>query len=662
VAVGDTLELPTGAHVVAGIWRAGDTADPAWFSETLVASGRLDDAVGPVIVADEELSLLEVRPRVSWTLVPRGVDAAALSSLVPVEARVRAATGELASGTSYAVTVTGDLSDTLARARTAVASARVLDGTAVVLALVISGIVLALVGRSLAQLRSVEGELLAARGLSPARAAAWGLGEAALVVGLGSAAGIAAGMLLASAADAPVPPGSLVAAVAAGLAGIVLFALAARPVPVERGHRAAAETDSIVPALAVTVLAGFAIVTANAVPASPVRYAVPALVLVAGVLLLRLPLAPGMRVAERGAARGAGLLPVLPLRQLGRRPRAVAAAFVEVALAAGAVVAAGLAQGTVARAHDADVRSSVGGELRIRFADVDRDPVTAAPYARLEGVTAATEIALVTAQAGSASTEVVVAGEGFDAVTGVRPPAAGEDELSVRITPSLASGLGVALGDEVLVSVTGVRTPIAGVIAEIGAVPGIRGAGMLVARDALAVRLPAEQAALVIDEVWLASAAPDTTAALARSSSTRAATVLTPSGAGSLAVAETAVVATTASAALAVLMGLGGLGAAAAGLRRMRRGEVTPLRALGMGAASQARGRFVESVATSVAGVIVGAVAGSLAMWFATGAGFSAADLTYPAPLLLGGVLLLGALGIAAGAALAVRRDAEARS
>jgi hypothetical protein len=49
-------------------------------------------------------------------------------------------------------------------------------------------------------------------------------------------------------------------------------------------------------------------------------------------------------------------------------------------------------------------------------------------------------------------------------------------------------------------------------------------------------------------------------------------------------------------------------------------------------------------------------------MWFATGAGFSAADLTYPAPLLLGGVLLLGALGIAAGAALAVRRDAEARS
>src|SRR5690606_15204722 len=63
VTVGDTLELPHGARTVVGIWRALDTGDAAWFSETLVASGRLGDAVGPVIVAESDLAGLESRPR-----------------------------------------------------------------------------------------------------------------------------------------------------------------------------------------------------------------------------------------------------------------------------------------------------------------------------------------------------------------------------------------------------------------------------------------------------------------------------------------------------------------------------------------------------------------------------------------------------------------------
>lgn len=662
VTVGDTLELPAGDHLVVGVWRARDTGDAAWFSETLVASGRLGDAVGPVIVPAQELDGLDPRARVSWTLVPREVDAADLAALGPVEGRVRAAASELASGTSYAVTVSGGLADTLARARDAVASARVLTGTAVVLVLVTSGIVLALVGGALAQVRSLEAELLAARGLSRARAAALALGEAAVVIGIGVALGIGAALPLTASADAVVPPSALLAVAGSGLLGIALFAIAARPVPATRGARGQAEGDSVIPALAVTVLAGFAVVTADAVATAPVRFVAPALALVAGVLLLRLLLAPGMRIAERVASRGAGLLPVLPLRQLGRRPRAVAGAFIVVALAAGAVVTAALAQGAAARDHDAEVRAAVGAAVRVSFSNVDRDPVTAEPYARLEGVTAATEVALASVQLGSTSTELLVADEGFEAVTGLRPPAVRADALPVRVTPALADQLGVVVGDGVPLSFTGVRAPVPGVVAEIAEVPGLGTWGLLAARDGLAERLPAEDPALAVDEVWLASASPDATAARVREATSRAATVLTPTGAGSLAVVETGVTGLVASAWLVVLVGIGGLAAAAAAVRRVRRGEVMPLRALGVGASAQARGRFVELVLTALVGAVAGALAGTGAMWFATGAVLADTGAASAVLLALGAVLMLGVVVVALVAAVAVRRDAEVRA
>ncbi len=663
VGVGDVLELPRGPHRVVGVWRALDTSDAAWFSEALVASGRFGDAVGPVIVADTDLAELDVRPRVSWTLVPHDVDAATLTVLRPVEGRVRAATSGLASGTSYAVSVSGELGATLARAESAVAAARVLAGTAIVLALVTAGIVLALVGRSLAQVHASESALLAARGLSPAGAAALAAGEASVVVVLGAALGTGLAVWAASAADAAVPPVAFLAAVAAALAAAVLLTAAARPAPLERdGRGTPAETDQVVPALGAAALAGFALVTANAVPASPVSFVAPALALVAGVLLLRLLLAPGMRLAERVAARGTGLLPVLPLRQLGRRPRAVASGFVVVALAAGAVAVASLAADGIARQDAAEVASAVGGEVRIRFAGVDRDPVQTTPYAALDGVTAATGVALVTPEAGSVSTSLVVAGDGFAEVTGTAPPADADGALPAQLTPALASRLGVAVGDEVPLRIPGVREAVPGVVARIAPVPGVGGSGLLVAREALAARLPADATALAVDEVWLATGAPDATAALVRAASSRAVTVLTPRGAGTGAVEGVGATATAASAGLVVLMGIGGLAAAAAGLRRVRRGEVLPLRALGVGAAAQARGRFVELLLTALAGIVAGLAAGVLAAWFATGAAPSAGAVGSPATGVLGAVLLVGVLVVAAAAARAVRRDAGVRS
>lgn len=662
VTVGDTLELPRGTRTIVGIWRALDTGDAAWFSETLVASGRLGDAVGPVIVAESDLAGLESRPRVTWTLVPREVDANTIGQLAPVEGRVRAATSGLASGTSYAVSLSGELSRTVARAEAAVASARVLSGTAVVLALAASGIVLALVGRSLGQVRALEAALLTARGLSRSRAAVMALVEAAVVVGVGTGLGVGVAALIAASAHAGLQPDAVLAAVAAGFVGVVLLAVAGRPAQAEQSGRSVAETDSIVPALGMVGLAAFALVTAATVPASPVRFIAPALALVAGVLLLRLLLAPAMRLAERLAARSTALLPVLPLRQLGRRPRAVASAFVVVALAAGAIVVAGLAAGTAAREHDAGVTSAVGGQLRIAFTGTDRDPVSAAPYARLEGVTAVTEVALVAAGSGSASLELVVADADFATVTGARPLAADTAEpLPVRVAPALASRLGVGLGDAVPLTIPGERSPLPAVIAQIAPVPGTGGGGMLVSRAALADRLPPEQAALVVDEVWVRTSTPEATADLARAVTDRPATMLTPAGADSLAVAAAGVTATAVAAGLVVLMGVGGLAASAAALRRLRRGEVLPLRALGVGAASQARGRFVELALTSLAGIVAGAVAGVLASLLATGAADFEGEAS-AVPLVLTAALLLGVLVVAVIAALAVSRDAGVRS
>jgi hypothetical protein len=662
VTVGDTLELPRGTRTIVGIWRALDTGDAAWFSETLVASGRLGDAVGPVIVAESDLAGLESRPRVTWTLVPCEVDANTIGQLAPVEGRVRAATSGLASGTSYAVSLSGELSRTVARAEAAVASARVLSGTAVVLALAASGIVLALVGRSLGQVRALEAALLTARGLSRSRAAVMALVEAAVVVGVGTGLGVGVAALIAASARAELQPDAVLAAVAAGLVGVVLLAVAGRPAQAEQSGRSVAETDSIVPALGMVGLAAFALVTAATVPASPVRFIAPALALVAGVLLLRLLLAPAMRLAERLAARSTALLPVLPLRQLGRRPRAVASAFVVVALAAGAIVVAGLAAGTAAREHEAGVTSAVGGQLRIAFTGTDRDPVSAAPYARLEGVTAVTEVALVAAGSGSASLELVVADATFATVTVARPHAADTAEpLPERVAPAHASRLGVGLGDAVPLTIPGERSPLPAVIAQIAPVPGTGGGGMLVSRAALADRLPPEQAALVVDEVWVRTSTPEATAALARAVTDRPATMLTPAGADSLAVAEAGVTATAVAAGLVVLMGVGGLAASAAALRRLRRGEVLPLRALGVGAASQARGRFVELALTSLAGIVAGAVAGVLASLLATGAADFEGEAS-AVPLVLTAALLLGVLVVAVIAALAVSRDAGVRS
>ncbi|AYF97057.1 hypothetical protein [Protaetiibacter intestinalis] len=652
VAVGDTLAAAGREFRISGIWRAHDPADAAWFSETAIASGLLGDAAGPVMVHPDALAGLAPRPAVAWTIVPRddAVDVASLAALSTVESRLRGVASRLGSGGSYAVTVSGGLTDTVARAQDAVQTARVLGGVALVIVAVAAAIVLGLIGRSLAQLRAEESRLLAARGLAPARAAVIAAREALGTALLGTAAGLGAavGVCALAGFGPPALETVLVGAALGVLGGTVLFALAARPDAAEvrrvrtRRARPVAETESVAPALAVAVLAALALLAGtNRTTAAPVALVAPALVLVAGVLLVRLLVAPALRLAELAAARRPGLLPVLPLRQLARRPRAVAAAFVVVALAAGTIVFASAAQAAVHRADAAAVSAGGGGDVRIRFTGVDRDPVRPADYAQLDGVDAAAGVALGNASFGRVAARLLVASQELGRVdAAAAPPVAGE-ALAVVLTPALASRIGVGIGDTVAMAMTGAREPLPVTVARIAALPAVGEAGVLVDGDALAAALPEGSHAPAVDEVWLAADDPTAVALAVREASVRPATVIVPSALTTAAVGGVGGGAATLAALVVTVIAWGGFAAAAATLARLRREELVPLRSLGLGARAQARARVVELCVTALAAALGGAGAGALA-----------AGLAVRGPLVAGGVdpaLLLTAVALPLG-------------
>ncbi len=665
VGPGDAIAAEGHSWRVVGVWRVRDAGSPAWYGETVVASGLAGDAAGPVLVDDAALAELSPRPSVRWTLVPRAGDlgVAALDLLDPVENRLRAEASRLGSGSRYAVTSSGELSATVARAQGAVATSRALGGVAVVLVAAAAGLVLALIARLLAQSRADETLLLRSRGLSRARLAAWSAAEALLtallgtVLGLGAVLGAAGlGWGTAPGADAllaggalGILGGSLVLVPAAGSGDATTRARRGRPV---------AEAESVAPALFAAALAVVAVVATatGSTAAAPVAAVAPALVLLAAVLLIRLLLAPALRAVELAAARRPGLIPVLPLRQLGRRPRAIAAAFVVVALAAGGIVFAGIARAALDRSDASAVAAAVGADVRIRFDDVARDPVRAEAYRALPGVEAAVPVAVADVGFGPLRARLLVAPAGIAEVVPAAVPPASAGDLAIAVTPALARQLGVGPGDRLAMTV-GSSSPLAATVSSVAPIPAVGALGALVDADALADALPPD-AGVPTGELWLSTGDPDAVADEVRAASARAATVTVRSSVTTASIGAVGSRAAASAALVVTLIAWGGFAAAAAALARQRRGEVLPLRSLGVGARAQARGRAVELLVTALAAVLGGAVAGGVAAAFAVvdplGAG-----LADPATPLLGGVLAAGLVAVALLAAASVRRGAE---
>ncbi|HWM34264.1 MAG TPA: hypothetical protein VNR36_08515, partial [Pseudolysinimonas sp.] len=201
----------------------------------------------------------------------------------------------------------------------------------------------------------------------------------------------------------------------------------------------------------------------------PLALTAPVLVLLAGALVAPVIAGPVVAVAERFARGSRGILPVLPLRQLSRRARAVAAAVLVMALAAGAVVLAGVFHVRGDEARVAAERTATGADLRLELPVrttidpgrpgagatlLDGVPEVADAFPVLSGVASigadavpllAGDVAAFAALPGVAP-ELSAAASGLSAGRPGAPLPAGTTSLSVRV--ELTPGVGIPDGLE----------------------------------------------------------------------------------------------------------------------------------------------------------------------------------------------------------------------
>jgi hypothetical protein len=391
VGVGDEVVLGELPVTVVGTWTARDPAAPRWFGDPAVGSGVESLAAGPLLVDESVLAPLDEHPFVRWTILPdrASLGLANLGRWGDALARLDAEVRQLPT-TNSSVDVLGTFAETLGRTARSTSIARGIVGLPLVLLLVSGRIVLVLVARAIAAGRRTEFALLRARGASLRSLAAASAREAALAALLGAALGAAAafaallwvvrvsvdqGTVLLCAAI-----GAAVALLSVVLATIVTIVELRAPVTGRAESGRAALIASLGPLLLALVAAcislaqfvalGSPIVVRpdGTVRTDPVALAAPMAVLVAASLLAPVVVGPLSLVAERVARAGRGILPVLPLRQLARRARSVAAGVLVIALAAGAVVLVGVFHLTADTAREAVERAATGADLRVKYA------------------------------------------------------------------------------------------------------------------------------------------------------------------------------------------------------------------------------------------------------------------------------------------------------
>ncbi len=395
VDIGDELVIADASITIVGLWTANDPAAAPWFGDPAMGSGRDGDAGGPVLVDESVLAALGEHPYVRWTIVPErsAIQLSTLGSWADALARLKAEVRRLPT-TNNSIELLGTLPDTLARTTRATGVAAGILGLPLVLVLVAGGVVLGLIARAIAAGRRVEFALLRARGASlralTAAAAREAAGAAAIGGVLGAAAAIAV-LLLGFPVHLPGDATTIVILLSAAiscavvilavvLATIVTVVELRAPVTGRAESGRAALFASLGPLVLVAVVAALALAqflglgspidvrSDGTVRTDPLALAAPMAVLVAVSLAAPVVIGPLSLIAERVARAGRGILPVLPLRQLARRARSVAAGVLVIALAVGSavlVVAFHLAaQDAAARAEHA----ATGADLRLQYA------------------------------------------------------------------------------------------------------------------------------------------------------------------------------------------------------------------------------------------------------------------------------------------------------
>ena len=227
------------------------------------------------------------------------------------------------------------------------------------------------------------------------------------------------------------------------------------------------------------------------------------------------------------------------------------------------------------------------------------------------------------------------------------------------LTPALAASLGAGIGDTLTVALGSLREPVTVTVEQVAALPGTGAFGVMVGVEQFAAVVPPDSVPAAT-EVWLGASDPDAAAAEARAATTRPARILTASAVSDRPIGDVGTAIATVAAGLAVLVAWAGFAAAAIALARLRRGELLPLRSMGVSPRSQGRARSLELAVTAGAAMISGALIGALATRLAVAGPLVLDALLAPASLVLvaGCVVAIVTVALAAGAA--VRRRAAA--
>ncbi|MEO3829584.1 FtsX-like permease family protein [Actinomadura sp. B10D3] len=437
---------------VVGLFEVPDPSGYFWRDDRLITTGveKLGyTTYGPFVVPPEVFAERFTRTGVEarFTVLPdlRRLDVDGLERL---RDRVAAAEGTLvgAGGGGAQFAVVTELSELTRQLRDAVLVARSTMLIPVIQLVLLAGCAWLLVARLLADHRRGEAALLRTRGMGMGQFVRLGLAEGLLIVLPAAVLGpLLAGPLLRLAGRAPAvrasglrldagPPALLwaVSAVTALACAAALVVPALRDagrtfVEVQtglgrppRGGGLGSGADLallLVAGLAIWQLARYGTTGANAAAGvDPFIVSGPALALLAGgVLLLRLlPLAS--RIAERAAARGRGLVPVLGTRQVGRRPLRYAGPvlLLAMAMAVGVLSVTTMATWRRSQTDQADFQS--GADLRLSAADAAEGPAPLGQggrFAALPGVTAASAVLRMDADLGDGTATVL----GVDAGT-----------------------------------------------------------------------------------------------------------------------------------------------------------------------------------------------------------------------------------------------------
>lgn len=409
VAVGDEFTVEGRRLVVAATWLPVDVTEPYWFADPAVASGFDRLSLGPVVIPEAVLAELPVRSYARWTIVP---DATALGAAsLP---RLSVALDQLAAGvervgTTEGIELSGGLREHIGMVQRGVGVAGGLVSVPAVLVAVIGLITVAQLARLLVAVRRSETVLLRARGASVLQLTAVTVVEAALVSVVGAAFGAAvvAMLLVAVQPSAGVRGLWSVAPVVAGAAILLSAVIAWRaastgvgPAHGDSGRVRSSVTGGV--SVLVFVAAGLSlwqfklygspllVGTNGSIQVDPLTVVAPALTLLALALLGLLAFGPVARLIEKVVARGAGIIPLLPTRQVARRVSVFGVALLLVTLSvSGATLAATYSQSwSTASATAAQLRN--GADVRVRLTppptvEGPSSLVTTVPYLRLDG-------------------------------------------------------------------------------------------------------------------------------------------------------------------------------------------------------------------------------------------------------------------------------------